>query len=65
MVSKKVKGAVLAAMAGAMLFGSGCLGNVKWQTWLVNSAVDQLLEFVFDNDAVFDLFEDGNVAAQE
>lgn len=65
MVSKKVKGAVLAATAGAMLFGSGCLGNLNWQRLLWTAAVDQVLEFALDNDAILDLFEDGNVAAQE
>jgi len=65
MVSKKFKGAVLAAMAGAMLFGGGCLGNLNWQRLIWTAAVDQVLEFALDNDGVFDLFEGGNVVVAE
>jgi len=58
------KGAALAALAGSFLFFGGCLGG-----WF-NAAIAGLpgtiiAEWLLDNDNVFDLFEDGNVAAAE
>ena len=51
-----MKGAALAAMLGSLSLFGGCLNldGLLGQV-LVQSAV----EFAFDNDAVFDLFEDG------
>ncbi len=62
---RKKKLAFLTMVAGCM-FGGGCLfggGNIPWSTVLWGSALDVGLQFVTDNDAVFDLFEDGNVTA--
>ena len=60
---KMKKGAALALLSGATLF-QGCLGD-----WF-NAALQGLpgtlfAEWLLDNDAIFDLFEGGNVAAEE
>jgi len=60
---KMKKGALLAALSGATLFGGGCLGGGNWTQWLWTAALQQGVEFVFDNDGVVDLFEDGATAA--
>ena len=52
---------LFALVAGTVclpFIGGGCLGRL-FSSALTNTAVEYLL----DNDAVFDLFEDGNVAA--
>ena len=60
---RKVKmGALLAMLGGSTLFG-GCLGGGNWTQWLWTAALQQGVEFVFDNDGVFDLWEDGGTAA--
>jgi len=63
---RKVKLAFITMVAGVM-FGGGCLfgGGLPWQTILWGSALDLGVQFVTDNDTVFDLFEDGNVAAAQ
>ena len=54
--------AALTLLAGTFLPQFGCINlSTVWQAALYYGA----LEFVADNDAVFDLFEDGNVAAAE
>jgi len=62
MSNKKVRLAITAALAGTML-GGGCF--IPWQPLLYNAAVATAVEFVLDNDAVFDLFEDGGVTVEE
>jgi hypothetical protein len=57
------KGAALAILSGATLFG-GCLG-LNWQRLLWDTAIYAGTEFVLDNDGVFDLFEDGAEVAAE
>jgi len=47
-----------------MFFG-GCLDSGMVQKFLYVSAVDQIWEFVLDNDAVFDLWEGGDVPVAE
>ena len=59
----KTKAIALATLAGGTVLGGGCSGGVPWQTLLWGSALDLGLEWVTDNDAVFDLFEDGAVGA--
>lgn len=59
----KTKAIALATLAGGTVLGGGCLGGLPWQQLLWGAAVQQGFEFVLDNDAVFDLFEDGNVDA--
>jgi len=57
------KGAMLALLSGAMLF-QGCLGG--WWSWVLQGVGGSLVtEWLTDNDGVFDLFEDGDVAAAE
>jgi hypothetical protein len=60
-MSKKFrKGVLIALLGGTMLQFGGCF-NLRW---LLQSVVPAAaVEFVIDNDAVFDLFEDGNVPA--
>ena len=63
-MKRKMKAATVALLAGTVL-GGGCLGGIPWRQVLVTSAVQQAWEFLLDNDAVFDLFEDGNVATDQ
>jgi len=58
---KKIKMVALATIAGGTVLGGGCIGGLPWQQLLWFSAAEIGLEFVTDNDAVFDLFEDGAV----
>jgi hypothetical protein len=60
-MKEKMKAAAVVGLAGTILATGGCLGN--WQQLLINSAITQAWEFVLDNDAVFDLFEDGATGA--
>ncbi len=57
----KTKAIALATLAGGTVMGGGCLGGLPWQTMLWGTALEVALEWTTDNDAVFDLFEDGNV----
>ncbi len=59
---KNAKKLSLVALASGALFQFGCLG-LNWTQLLWSTAVTSAIEFVLDNDAVVDLFEDGNVAA--
>ncbi len=61
----KTKAIALATLAGGTVLGGGCLGGLPWQTLLWGSALDLGLDWVTDNDAVFDLFEDGAEAAAD
>lgn len=63
-MKKKMKTAAVAGLAGTILATGGCLGNINWTQLLINSAITQAWEFVLDNDAVYDLWEDGGVAAE-
>jgi hypothetical protein len=57
-----LKGAALAALAGTVLQFGGCLNLnriLQYGAWYA------ALEFVTDNDGVFDLFESGTVAAAQ
>ena len=62
MQKKSLKVAAMAALAGTVFqFGfGGCLGNGFLGFLLREAALEAGLEFVLDNDAVFDLFEDGD-----
>ena len=55
------KKTVLAAVAGTLMAFGGCL---NWQQLLYTAATNTVIEFVTDNDNVFDLFPDGGIAAQ-
>lgn len=60
MRKKTMKVAALLACAGTVFQFGGCLGNI-----LPSALTYGVLEFALDNDGIFDLFEDGNVAAAE
>jgi len=57
------KSTAIAMLAGTLLQG-GC---INWDSWwgqlLYTGFIVSGIEWVTDNDAIFDLFEDGNVAA--
>lgn len=64
MGKKLMKGGLLAALLGTAFQWGGCLnGNSWWSRAFWTAAGYTGLEFVTDNDGVFDLFEGGNVAA--
>lgn len=65
MDKKALKGTALAAIGGSIMFFGGCLDSGMVQKFLYVSAVDQIWEFVLDNDAVFDLWEGGDVPVAE
>jgi len=52
----KTKKAVLTVLAGGFMAMGGC---VNWQSLLLNAAQTTLIEWVTDNNNVFDLFPDG------
>ncbi len=61
----KTKAIALATLAGGTVMGGGCLGGLPWEQLLWGTALEVGLEFVTDNDSVFDLFEDGGETASE
>ena len=67
MKKNTMKAAALAAAAGCLLqFGCLNLGGLfNPQRLLQGAAMYALQEYVLDNDAVYDLFEDGGVVAAE
>ena len=63
---KSMKKACALTLLTGTLFAGGCLGGfLNPQQLLTGAALYALNEFVLDNDGVFDLFEDGNVAAAQ
>ena len=59
MAKKTLKCVLLVAVCGSAIGWGGCLGGDSW--WGVvarDLAMDAAWEFVYDNDAVFDLFQD-------
>lgn len=63
---RKIKKGMLAAMVGSALFFGGCLSlDGIWGTVLWGSAISVATDFALDNDAVFDLFEDGEPTATD
>ena len=60
---RRLKGVALAALAGTILQFGSCLSlDNPWTRALWDGTIYAGWEFVGDNDAVFDLFEDGDVA---
>lgn len=57
-MSKKFKACALVLVAGTMLQFGGCIGKL-----LPSVITAAALEFVWDNDGILDLFEDGATAA--
>ncbi len=54
---KLMMGAAVVA-SGGMLLGGGCFGNKFWKKLAWEGATFTAFEFVLDNDAIFDLFQD-------
>jgi len=59
---QNTKKAALAAIAGTTMMFGGC---INWEQLLISAATTSAIEFVLDNDNIFDLFEDGGAAAAE
>lgn len=61
----KIKKIAFTVLAGGMVLGGGCLGGGGgwWQQVLWGAAISIGTDFATDNDAVFDLFEDGEPTA--
>jgi hypothetical protein len=57
MASRIRRISILVAVGGAVVFG-GCLGGGGWKHVATDAAMYTGLEFLTDNDAVFDLFPD-------
>lgn len=60
MKSWKTKACVLVAMSGTLFQFGGCWGGLT-RSLIGAVPVNLALEFLTDNDGVFDLFEDGGV----
>lgn len=60
MNKRSLKLAAMAALVGSVC-QFGCLGSGFLSQLLRTAAVSTAIEFVLDNDAVFDLFEGGAV----
>jgi len=58
MGKKLMKGAAITALGGTVLGWGGCLGDSWWGYVVRDAALSAVYEFVWDNDAVFDLFQD-------
>ncbi|MCP4589563.1 MAG: hypothetical protein GY842_02340 [bacterium] len=59
MAKRTLKVALLAAVCGSMLGWGGCLDGDSWWGYVVrDAALSATYEFLWDNDAVFDLFQD-------
>lgn len=57
-----VKSAALALLIGSAFQFGGCLGGKFWRTTFWDTVGHTTLEYILDNDAVFDLFEDDGAA---
>jgi len=62
MKSKTFKGIALATMVGTLFQLGGC---INLNTLLSSAVYYAALEFVADNDSIFDLFEDGAAPAAQ
>jgi len=66
-MKRNTKALAMVISAGTLFHSLGCLNlgglGALWP-WLTEAAIVTGVEYVLDNDAVFDLFEDGTVAAQ-
>jgi len=58
---KSMKKAVLVALAGGFMAMGGC---INWQQLLYSAAINTAIEFVTDNNNIFDIFPDGGTTAQ-
>jgi len=62
MKNRKSKAALLVVLASGTLFQLGCLGQY-FNLVVKNLPGALLVEFLTDNDGIFDIFEDGEGAA--
>jgi hypothetical protein len=62
MRKRRVKASALVLLATGSLFQLGCLTDWFWNV-AINFPGTMLYEWLLDNDAVYDLFEDGNTTA--
>ena len=58
MGKKVMKSAALAAVLGTVFGWGGCLGDWNWQRTLWNGVEYGALEYLLDNDTVYDLWGD-------
>jgi hypothetical protein len=58
----KLKSTVLVLLVASTILTGGCL---NWQRILLDTAIYAGTEFLMDNDAVFDLFPDGDTTATQ
>lgn len=69
MRKKTLKSAAMVVTTGMLFHSIGCLNWGGWTKWagpiLYDGALNVAWEYVLDQDGVFDLFEDGNVAAAQ
>ena len=67
-MKRNTKAVAMILSAGTLFHSIGCLGlgslGALWP-WVSQAAFHAAFEYVLDNDGVFDLVEDGNVAAAE
>lgn len=68
-MKRNTKALAMVLSAGTLFHSMGCL-NLSGLVggllpWLSQAAIVAATEYVLDNDGVFDLFEDGNVAAAQ
>lgn len=59
-----IKMTAIAALAGTMFQFGGCGINGLFNALVRTAPIYLGLEFLTDNDGLFDLFEDGGVAAE-
>ncbi len=57
-MAKRMTRILVAAVLGSTVLFGGCLGSGVWRTVVTDAALSAAYEFVWDNDAVFDLFQD-------
>ena len=62
MGKKVMKGAALAAVLGTVFGWGGCLGGMNWQRAFWNAVEYGTLEYLLDNNTVFNLWNATDVA---
>ena len=62
---KTLRSAALLALSGCLLQFGGCLGGGWWGRLIWDAALYAGWEYLTDNDAMFDLWEDSAVTAMQ
>lgn len=65
MSARKARLVALTAVGGIMLQFGACLGSGAWRYVLTDAALSAAYEYVWDNDAVLDLFQDDHGTATQ